>query len=139
MRLDRREQVKILAVCPLFIDIDGKLRVLGAKDAKGLARLRFEIPLYSHRNQGTKKIDDDAIDGWRGLKSTFGVQSGDKTKGEKVQDRLPESIKVATIALMPDSDIKDAYIQKNRIETLKLEKEMNKPVRHPGMKKFGRR
>lgn len=35
------------------------LYVRGAVNAKGFARARFEMPLYSHKNTGQEKIDDD--------------------------------------------------------------------------------
>jgi hypothetical protein len=43
----------------LFVDVNGNLRVRGAKNARGFARARFELPIYSWRNTGEKKIDDD--------------------------------------------------------------------------------
>jgi hypothetical protein len=74
----------------LYCDNNGKLRVIGATDSDGLARLRFEMPLYSYRNQGKKKIDDDAVDGLRGLMSTFGVQADELTHGEQLREAVPE-------------------------------------------------
>lgn len=44
----------------LYTDGEGRLRVRGPSDALGFSRSRFEIPLYSYRNAGQKKIDDDA-------------------------------------------------------------------------------
>lgn len=74
----------------LFCDVDGKLRVRGATDSTGLARCRYEMPLYSHRNAGKKKIDDDFVDALRGLMSTFGVASGQLTEQEQVIQAIPE-------------------------------------------------
>lgn len=74
----------------LYCDGDGKLRVRGAHDSTGLARCRYEMPLYSHRNQGQKKLDDDFVDGLRGLMSTFGVASGQLTEQEQVTAAVPE-------------------------------------------------
>ena len=74
----------------LFCDGDGKLRVRGATDSAGLARARFEMPLYSHRNAGAKKIDDDFVDALRGLMSTFGVHSGALTENEQVVAAVPD-------------------------------------------------
>lgn len=88
----------------LFVDTDGKLRVYGAKDAKGLARLRFEIPLYSQRNQGANKIDDDAVDGWRGIKATFGVTADKLTDEEQVELTLPNYLRKETLETLSDGD-----------------------------------
>lgn len=68
----------------LYVDSSGKLRVTGAKDSAGLARARYEMPLYSHRNSGQKKIDDDFVDSLRGLMSTFGVTSDSLSRVERV-------------------------------------------------------
>lgn len=74
----------------LFVD-GGRLCVNGAKDSKGMARTRYEIPLYSFRNSGQKKIDDDAVDAIRGLMSTFGVNADPETQSEKI-DRRTEAV-----------------------------------------------
>lgn len=62
--LPLRGSPKIFFIVPddqgaLRIDVTGQLFVMGAKNALGFARARFEIPIYSFRNQGDKKIDDD--------------------------------------------------------------------------------
>lgn len=123
----------------LFVDSDGKLRVYGAKDAKGLARLRFEIPLYSHRNQGEKKIDDDMIDGWRGLESSFGVESGDFTEKEKLEAALPETLREETLAQMEMSATKDSLLQARRVAEERVRREMSIPQRSASMTRFSRR
>lgn len=74
----------------LFCDTDGKLRVRGAMDSQGLARARYEIPLYSHLNTGQKKLDDDFVDALRGLMSTFGVAAGALTEQEQIAAELPD-------------------------------------------------
>lgn len=74
----------------LYCDESGKVRVVGATDSKGLARLRYEIPLYSHLNTGQKKIDDDQIDSFRGLMSTFGVTADQLTYTEQIMEKIPE-------------------------------------------------
>ncbi len=81
----------------LYCDGDGKVRVRGATDGSGLARLRFEMPLYSHRNQGSKKIDDDGIDGLRGLMSTFGVASDQLTEQEQLVAAVPEKYRLENL------------------------------------------
>lgn len=74
----------------LYCDSDGKVRVRGAVDSKGFARARYEIPLYSHRNTGAKKIADDFVDGIRGLLSTFGPHAGALTEQEQIAAELPD-------------------------------------------------
>lgn len=81
----------------LYCDGDGKVRVRGATDSGGLARCRYEMPLYSHRNQGAKKLDDDFVDGLRGLMSTFGVQAGPLTASEKFEQSIPEEYRLANL------------------------------------------
>lgn len=74
----------------LYCDGDGRLRVKGALDCHGLARARFEMPLYSYRNTGEKKIDDDFVDALRGLMATFGVEADKLTHSEQVNAVIPE-------------------------------------------------
>lgn len=77
----------------LFVDGDGRMRVRGATDAEGLARARYEMPLYSFRNQGLKKKDDDFVDGLRGLMSRFGVAADEMTDSERKLKKLPEGLR----------------------------------------------
>lgn len=95
----------------LYCDSDGKLRVRGATDSRGLARLRYEMPLYSHRNQGAKKIDDDAVDSLRGLMSTFGVASDQLTEDEQVHQATPEKYRMENIQgpITPELEMAVAY------------------------------
>ena len=81
----------------LYLDGNGKIRVTGATSAAGLARCRFEMPLYSHRNQGKKKIDDDFVDALRGLMSTFGVQADSLTESEELVAATPEKYRPETL------------------------------------------
>lgn len=94
----------------LYCDIDNKLRVVGGKDSYGLARCRYEMPLYSHRNAGDKKINDDFVDALRGLMSTFGVDAGKLTHTELVQQAIPEKyrpevMKASTGTLTPEQEL----------------------------------
>jgi hypothetical protein len=56
------------------------------------------MPLYSHRNSGDKKIDDDFVDSLRGLMSTFGVSAGALTDSEKLQQEIPEKYRYENMA-----------------------------------------
>jgi hypothetical protein len=73
-------------------DATGKLYVTGAKDARGFARARFEMPLYSHRNTGEDKIDDDYVDAFRGLMNIFGVWASEKTEQEEINDYINQNM-----------------------------------------------
>jgi hypothetical protein len=81
----------------LYMDGNGKLRVVGATDSTGLARCRYEMPLYSHRNTGSKKIDDDFVDSLRGLMATFGVSADSLTKNEVAEKNLRPEIQLPAI------------------------------------------
>ena len=81
----------------LYLDGDGKVRVRGATNAGGLARCRYEMPLYSHRNQGQKKINDDFVDALRGLMSTFGVAADQLTEQEHVTAATPEKYRTENV------------------------------------------
>lgn len=73
----------------LYIDGEGKLRVIGAIDSGGQARARYEIPLYSYLNSGQNKINDDWCDSALGLHSTFGLHSAQQTHQEKIEAAIP--------------------------------------------------
>lgn len=64
------------------------------------------MPLYSYRNTGQKKIDDDFVDSLRGLMATFGVASDPLTEREMVEEKLPARIKIETIVTMPEGEEK---------------------------------
>ncbi len=80
----------------LRTDTSSNLYVLGAKDSKGFARARFEMPLYNHRNQGQSKINDDFVDSFRGLMNVFGLPATGYTPFEQLVESVPEYMKEAT-------------------------------------------
>lgn len=123
----------------LKVDQNGTLYVIGARDDKGMARARFEMPLYSYRNQGNKKIDDDWVDGFRGLMARFGVTISGYTYEEKVERALPVPLRVESLNQMPDSDIRDSTLTKRMIEVTRIQKEMAMPVRGAYASRFRRR
>lgn len=85
----------------LRCDDAGHLYVAQPYNAAGAARLRAEIPVYSHRNTGNKKIFDDMVDAGRGLMGELVVMPQDLTADEKYRrhleknapELLPEAIK----------------------------------------------
>lgn len=81
----------------LLLDPSGQLYVAGARDARGFARARFEMPLYEYRNTGEKKIDDDFVDGFRGLMAQFGVLPEEKTLAEKKEDKISPAFRLEAI------------------------------------------
>lgn len=67
----------------LTADANGRMLVAGALNSEGLARGRFEMPLYSHKNTGQGKIDDDWVDAARGLLNLFGIEASPMTQVEE--------------------------------------------------------
>lgn len=82
----------------LRTDENGYHVVAGPRDAKGFARARFEMPLYSHKNAGQHKIDDDFCDAFRGLMNVFGVGSQDLNAEERADQLLQPQFRLETIA-----------------------------------------
>lgn len=72
----------------LRCDPNGNLYVLGAKNADGLARLRFEMPLYSQFNTLQNKTNDDAVDAFRGIMNIFGAKPQERTLGEQLDVKM---------------------------------------------------
>jgi hypothetical protein len=106
----------------LGIDASGKVYVSGATDSKGLARARFEMPLYSHRNTGKEKIDDDWVDGFRGLMNLFGVDSDPKTEEEEIEDRKSDTLKQVNQPKVMSSGRQAAIAE----ETARIKREMER-------------
>lgn len=79
----------------LSADMTGNLYVVGARDAKGFARARFEMPLYSYRNSGQNKIDDDFVDAFRGIMNIFGANPDELTSTEIVERAMPQEYKIS--------------------------------------------
>lgn len=88
----------------VFADEIGKLRVVGSKDGLGLARLRYEIPLYKHSDTREKKKEDDAVDGWRGLMARFGVDADKLTRDERIDQHLPAHLRQPALRRMIEEE-----------------------------------
>lgn len=91
----------------LFVDDQGELRVRGAVDARGFARLRYEFPRYRNpvTPAGQEKVnanpkahgEDDAIDALRGIANLFFPPPLEMTRGERMEALLPDNLKSAKI------------------------------------------
>lgn len=92
----------------LFIDADDPeaiLKVRGAVDSAGMARLRYEMPRY--RNPVTKdgkerpnpkaNGEDDMVDALRGLANVFFPTPTQMSKEERIDALLPDQLKIANI------------------------------------------
>lgn len=107
----------------LYVDDVGELRVIGARNSEGLARLRYEIPLYNHHNTGQNKIDDDAVDALRGLMATFGVRSDALTEAEKIEAELPAGWRLENKPNVPEGDFAfDGWVMAREQEVAKIKK-----------------
>lgn len=95
----------------------GHLYVAQPFNNHGCARLRMEIPIYSHYNQGKAKKKDDAVDALRGLAGEFVVPPKGITKDEEYQiylnENAPELTKVA-MKRIKDPQIMSLMIAKER-------------------------
>jgi hypothetical protein len=85
----------------LYYDAEGRLRVRGARDALGLARLRAEIPEFDDAASGTNKTFDDAVDALRGMAAAFFVDPDDLTDEERTERKLPSKIRKENIRRLP--------------------------------------
>jgi hypothetical protein len=81
----------------LLTDPNGELYVAGATDSEGMARARFEMPLYKYDNAGQNKKDDDWVDGFRGLMARFGVTVAPQTLAEKEEEKIPAPFRFEAI------------------------------------------
>jgi hypothetical protein len=78
---------------------DSGLAVAQPYNDEGLARLRGELPQYSHRNTGQSKIFDDAVDAFRGIAGTMIVLP----QGLTDEERLANHLKSVNPDLLPEN------------------------------------
>lgn len=90
----------------LYIGKDGRLRVQTAFDSKGMARIRWELPIYKYRRTAKnveidkvdQKIDDDAIDALRGVAQYFFLPPGSYNSDEILDAKLPTHLQNKNVA-----------------------------------------
>jgi hypothetical protein len=97
--------------------------VAPGRDRHGFARLRYEIPLYNHRNTGADKIDDDAVDGLLGLANVFMVTSQPKSERERREERLPEHLQDVEGILKERPEIAERAMLARTVEFGKMDRE----------------
>jgi hypothetical protein len=91
----------------LYCDGEGELKVRGAVDSAGMARLRYEFPKYRNpvTPTGQEKVkpnpkahgEDDAIDALKGLANKFFPTPSRMSEEERIDALLPEQLRIATI------------------------------------------
>ena len=108
------------------------LYVRGAVNSKGFARARFEMPLYSHKNTGENKIDDDFVDAFRGIMNVFGASADELTPLERRQKEITEKMP----EYMANAETDDAKVARNlwmQKEWMNQQKEeQRQSFRNPG-------
>jgi hypothetical protein len=80
----------------LYMDDEGQMRVVGAIDADGFARARYEVPKYCNRFDSSgveidspdNKIDDDWIDMFKMAVRYFGLAVQKLSEGERIEQAL---------------------------------------------------
>jgi hypothetical protein len=95
----------------LYYDGEGRLRVRGAKDERGLARLRAELPEYDERATGKDKIFDDAVDALRGMAASFFVRGDERSDDEKIEDKLQPGVRLVDIPQLATKEEQDRAVQ----------------------------
>jgi hypothetical protein len=109
----------------LRCDEAGHLYVAQPYNSAGCARLRGEIPVYSHRATGKKKIFDDAVDGGRGLMGELVLMAQPKTAEEQYREHLakqaPELLP-ENIAKVEDEEDRSLTYAREEVERLEYER-----------------
>lgn len=108
----------------LYIDNEYALRVRGAVNENGMARLRAEMPVYNQYNTGQSKIFDDSVNALCGLANTFFVPAAGLTRTERVERQIEKISGGRTfsdiLALPPE--IRDGAIHAYRSQEAELMK-----------------
>lgn len=89
----------------LYMDSDNQMRVVGAIDADGFARARFEVPQYCNKFDSSgieidspdDKIDDDWIDMFKMAVRYFGVKIQKMTEQERTEQALPVGLQIPAV------------------------------------------
>ena len=114
----------------IYVDKNGSLAVRPAKNAEGLARLRWEIPQYGNRvdatgqelNRVEDKRDDDAIDGLKGMAAYFFPRIAPLTDEEKKEKNLNPSIQLKNIKQLEDPEEQAKAYTARQIHKARIEK-----------------
>lgn len=103
----------------LSCDEAGHLYVAQPYNSAGCARLRGEIPVYSHRNAGKTKVFDDMVDAGRGLMGEMVVMSQDLSADERwrkhLEAKAPELLP-QNIATIQDEEERSLTIAREQFE-----------------------
>jgi hypothetical protein len=91
----------------LYCDDEGQLKVRGAVNSLGMARLRYEFPKYRNpitatgqeKSKPNPKVhgEDDAIDALKGLANVFFPAIQRMSEEDRIDSLLPEPLKRASI------------------------------------------
>ena len=120
----------------LYLDAAGILRVKSAIDCHGFARARFEIPLYSHRNQRDKKKNDDWMDGTRGCLADFAIGAADAPTEFRVEERLHRQFLPGNLPPIGDPHRDDVFTA-NAIQRDRIAHEIEDEERERGQGEYG--
>lgn len=114
-----------------------------ARDDNGLQLLRDQVSTWDYvpvkvsdsgqTIQKPSKINDDHADVIKGLLAYFGAGAADFTFEEKLEQRMPEALRVETIAAMPHGVERDGTLLRRGIEEKRVRQEMEAPVRRAGI------
>lgn len=120
-----------------YDDNSDELMVKDAIDSGGFIRARFEIPLYHNPENPEgiekalpKRVDNDFIDAWRGLFDYFAPRSAKRTFREKLEEKLPEGLRLDEIRDIEDKDVQIGMWEARQIELDTMERRKTLKISH---------
>jgi hypothetical protein len=110
-----------------------------ANDVFGLYAFRQELATWFYDDKKKPTKVGAVLECVRMVTYAFRTSPVGLTDKEKVEDALPEALRVEAIEAMPESPDKDSMITRRNLEISKAMKDVNKPVQGAHSKRFARR
>jgi hypothetical protein len=118
-----------------YYDPDGTPCVRPAVTARGLVRLRSELPAYHYPQASTgneteypEKRFDDAIDPLRAIADIFFPRAASMTDEEKLEAQLPERLRADRVAALPEAQRRGVeFVRQTAYIEAKHNREQNVP------------
>lgn len=104
-----------------------------AKDAKGLVSVRQEALTWGFNDKGLPNGVGQVWDDIRMIAYAFRTVATDYSFEEKLEQRMPEALRIETIAAMPQGVERDGTLLRRGIEEKRVRQEMQAPVRRTGL------
>lgn len=110
-----------------------------AVDEYGLRSMRQEFATWNFNDKGEPSAIGAVLDCLRMITHAYRTVAADLTHAEKIEHSLAPALRTDAIQQEENLTIKTQLLQRRMIETQKVERDLNRPVRGAHASRFGRR